>query len=57
MEVFERIKGWYNLLRRRFAIGYRSPVNYERARPVKNLGAGNNAEAAQSLTRPLNEIA
>ena len=31
MAVFEWIEGWYNPHRRHSSIGYRSPVNYERA--------------------------
>jgi putative transposase len=31
MAVFEWIEGWYNLHRRHSSLGYRSPVNYERA--------------------------
>ena len=31
MAVFEFIEGWYNPRRRHSAIGYQSPVNYERA--------------------------
>jgi putative transposase len=31
MAVFEWIEGWYNPRRRHSALGYRSPVNYERA--------------------------
>ena len=31
MAVFERIEGWYNPHRRHSSLGYRSPVNYERA--------------------------
>jgi putative transposase len=32
MAVFEWIEGWYNPHRRHSGLGYRSPVNYERAR-------------------------
>jgi putative transposase len=31
MAVFEWIEGWYNPHRRHSSLGYRSPVNYERA--------------------------
>jgi putative transposase len=31
MAVFEWIEGWYNPYRRHSSLGYRSPVNYERA--------------------------
>jgi putative transposase len=31
MAVFEWIEGWYNRRRRHSSLGYRSPVNYERA--------------------------
>jgi putative transposase len=31
MAVFEYIEGWYNPRRRHSSLGYRSPVNYERA--------------------------
>jgi putative transposase len=31
MAVFEWLEGWYNPHRRHSSIGYRSPVNYERA--------------------------
>ena len=31
VDVFEWIEGWYNPHRRHSALGYRSPVNYERA--------------------------
>ena len=31
MAVFEWIEGWYNPHRRHSSLGYRSPVNFERA--------------------------
>ena len=31
MAVFEWIEGWYNYSGRHSSLGYRSPVNYERA--------------------------
>ena len=31
MAIFEWIEGWYNPHRRHSGLGYRSPVNYERA--------------------------
>jgi transposase InsO family protein len=31
MAVFEWMEDWYNLHRRHSSLGYRSPVNYERA--------------------------
>jgi putative transposase len=31
MAIFEWIEGWYNPHRRHSRLGYRSPVNYERA--------------------------
>jgi putative transposase len=44
MAVFEWLEGWYNPHRRHSSIGYRSPVNYERAHgharlPRKNPAA------------------
>ena len=32
MAVFDWIEGWYNLHRHHSSLGYRSPINYERAR-------------------------
>jgi len=33
-EVFDYIEGWYNPHRRHSALGYQSPINYERSRPA-----------------------
>ncbi len=35
MAVFEWIEGWYNPRRRHSSLGYRSPVNYERAHAMR----------------------
>ena len=37
MAVFEWIEGWYNPHRRHSSLGYRSPVNYERAPENRSL--------------------
>lgn len=39
MAVFEWIEGWYNPHRRHSSLGYRSPVNYERAHLRSNQSA------------------
>jgi putative transposase len=39
MAVFEWIEGWYNPHRRHSSLGYRSPVNYERAHQRSNESA------------------
>jgi putative transposase len=44
MAVFEWIEGWYNPHRRHSSLGYRSPVNYERAHQ-------RSIESAQSFCR------
>jgi putative transposase len=35
MAIFEWIEGWYNPHRRHSSLGYRSPVNYERAHATR----------------------
>ena len=42
MEVFEWIEGWYNVHRRHSAIGYRSPIEFER-RHAQSEGLGGSA--------------
>jgi transposase InsO family protein len=44
MAVFEWIEGWYNPRRRHSSLGYRSPVNYERAH-------GRSVASSQSFCR------
>jgi len=34
MASFEFIEGWYNPHRRHSALGYESPINYERSQPL-----------------------
>ena len=41
MAVFEWIEGWYNPHRRHSSLGYRSPVNYERAHERSNASDRN----------------
>ena len=49
MAVFEWIEGWYNPHRRHSSLGYRSPVNYERAHQRSN-------DADQSFCRLRRQI-
>jgi putative transposase len=38
MKVFNFIEGWYNLHRRHFALGYKSPMHFERTQLLAARG-------------------
>ena len=53
MAVFQYIEGWYNPRRRHSALGYESPVDYERKHALAALGtSANRPEAAAGVLLP-----
>ena len=49
MAVFDFIEGWYNPLRRNSALGYLSPVEFERMRAANTKSGGSAPEPPQRL--------
>ena len=53
MAVFQYIEGWYNPRRRHSALGYESPVDYERKHALAALRtSANRPEAAAGVLLP-----
>ena len=51
--VFQFIEGWYNTLRRHSALGYVSPLEFERLHAVEPVDVERPVESQQASTSPL----
>ena len=51
--VFQFIEGWYNTLRRHFALGYVSPLEFERLHAIDPVDVERPVEGLQASTSPL----
>ena len=57
MAVFDFIEGWYNPHRRHSALGYRSPIEYERVHPDQSNLTTGSSTALRSAGPPLTTAA